>query len=256
MAKTTGLGDNFYLDGYNLSGDTGSIGRVGGGPAALDVTGIDKSAYERLGGLRDGALEWSTWINFTTSASATPTDPTGEHEALRTLALTNRIGSYLVGTTLGNPAASAVGKQVNYDWSRAGDAALSASVQLLPNGYGVEWGNQLTAGVDNATAAASGTGVDFAASTAFGLQAYLHVFDLDGDDATFTIEHSDDNGTDPWTAVTGGAFTEVTAAPASERIQTSRTLAVKRWLRVTVTGTFTSVDFAVVAVKNTVEVLF
>jgi hypothetical protein len=28
MAKTSGLGDNFYLDGYDLSGDTNSLSKI------------------------------------------------------------------------------------------------------------------------------------------------------------------------------------------------------------------------------------
>jgi hypothetical protein len=63
VGKQTGLGDNCYISGYNLSGDVGSLGRIGGGPALLDVTGIDKSAFERLGGLRDGGVDFSAFFN-------------------------------------------------------------------------------------------------------------------------------------------------------------------------------------------------
>ena len=51
MAKSSGLGDNFYVGGYDLSGDTQSLGRIGGGAELLETTGIDKSGIERLGGL-------------------------------------------------------------------------------------------------------------------------------------------------------------------------------------------------------------
>ena len=30
MAKQSGLGDNFYIGGYNLSGDVGSLGSISG----------------------------------------------------------------------------------------------------------------------------------------------------------------------------------------------------------------------------------
>ena len=62
MAKQSGLGDNFYLHGYDVSGDLGSVS-VSGGPAALEVTGIDKSAFERIGGLRTGGMSWQAWFN-------------------------------------------------------------------------------------------------------------------------------------------------------------------------------------------------
>jgi hypothetical protein len=63
MAKTGGLGDNFYIAGFNASGDIGQLGAIGGGPAALVVTGIDKSGFERIGGLRDGRIEYNAFFN-------------------------------------------------------------------------------------------------------------------------------------------------------------------------------------------------
>ena len=63
MAKQTGLGDNYYVGGYDVSGDTSDLSRIGGGPAALVTTGIDKTAFERLGGLRTGGVSWTSWFN-------------------------------------------------------------------------------------------------------------------------------------------------------------------------------------------------
>ena len=48
MAKTSGLGDNCYVGGYDLSGDIGSLGKISGSVATIDVTGINKSAFERI----------------------------------------------------------------------------------------------------------------------------------------------------------------------------------------------------------------
>ncbi|MDX3643224.1 hypothetical protein, partial [Streptomyces sp. MB09-02B] len=68
MAKQSGLGQAFYLGGYNLSGDTGSGDDIGCGLAGTqDVTGIDKSAYERIGLLRDGRLNWTSFFNPATA---------------------------------------------------------------------------------------------------------------------------------------------------------------------------------------------
>lgn len=247
MTKQSGLGDNFYLDGYDLSGDVGSISRVGGGPAALDVTAINKSGYERIGGVRDGAIEWSTFWNVATDQ---------EHDALSTLVLTNRIGTYCRSTTLGNPAACSVGRQVNYDFSRENDGGLSGEVQLLSNGFGVEWGRLMTAGIRTESVATNGTGVDFAASTSFGLQAYLQVFAITSGTATIKLqESSDDGAVDTYADVTGGGFTAVTAR-TSERIATANNLTVERYLRVVTTGTFSGLSFAVVVVKNETAVSF
>jgi hypothetical protein len=61
VAKTSGLGDNFYLAGYDLSGDINNVA-LSGGPATLDVTGIDKSGHERIGGLRTGSMSWKALL--------------------------------------------------------------------------------------------------------------------------------------------------------------------------------------------------
>ena len=63
MAKSSGLGDNCYIGGYDLSGDIMALSKVSGGPATLDVTAINKSAHERIGGIRDGALDFSSAFN-------------------------------------------------------------------------------------------------------------------------------------------------------------------------------------------------
>ncbi|WP_049562240.1 hypothetical protein [Nonomuraea sp. SBT364] len=251
MAKQSGLGDAFWLGGYDLSGDVGSLGRIGGGLAGTqDVTGINKSGMERIGLVRDGALEWTSFFNPATAAA---------HEVLSTLPTTDRICTYGRGTALGSPAACMVGKQINYDPSRAADGSLTISVQALANGYGLEWGRQLTAGARTDTEATDGDSVDFGAAGSFGLQAWLHVTEFTGTDVTIALEQSsDDAAADAFAAVTGGAFTEVTAGPTSERIQTARDQAVEQYLRVvtSTTGGFTSLSFVVVVSVNPVSVVF
>lgn len=243
MAKTGGLGDALYIAGFNASGDIQQLGAIGGGPALLDVTGIDKSAHERIGGLRDGRFEMTTFFNHVAVTG-------GTHEKLSALPRTDVILTYCRGTVLGNAAASLVGKQVNYDPTRAADGSLTFGVAAQANGYGIEWGQQLTAGVRTDTAATNGTAIDTTASASFGAQAYLQVFSFTGTDATITIQDSADNTT--FANVTGLSFTQVTAAPASQRIATSNTATIRRYVRVvtTTTGGFTSLSFAVNFVKN------
>src|SRR5437868_5345936 len=106
MAKTSGLGDNFYVGGYDLSGDTASLDEIGGGPAVIDVTGINKSAFERIGGLRDGRIEWTSHFNPDT-VGVTFT----EHTALAGLPTTDVGLMYFRGTILDSPVAAMVGKQ-------------------------------------------------------------------------------------------------------------------------------------------------
>jgi hypothetical protein len=250
MAKQAGMGDNLWVAGRNVSGDIGSLSRIGGGPAALVTTGIDKSAHERLGGLRDGGLEFTSFFNDATNQA---------FDLFSDLPTTDVIGSYLRGTTLGNWAASVVAKQANYDGTRNQDGSLTFATSLMPNGYGLEWGKQLTAGMRTDTGAASGTGVDFGAGASFGLQAWLHVLSFSGTDVTVKIQESSDNSGDAYADVVGGGFTQITgSAPLAQRIQTARNLAVERYLRVTTvtTGGFTDLKFVVIATLNATEVLF
>lgn len=248
MAKTGGLGDNLYIAGFNASGDTNSLGNIGGGPAVLVVTGIDKSAFERIGGLRDGRIEWVSYFN--------PTLVTGAHSKLSTLPRTDQILTYCRGTTLGNPAACMVAKVLNYDPTRGDDGSLTFAVSAQSNAYGLEWGQQLTAGIRTDTAATNGTSIDTTASAAFGAQAYLHCTAFTGTDVTVKIQDSADNSS--FADVTGLTFTQITAAPTSERLATAAGATIRRYLRaVTVTtGGVTSVSFSVTVVKNDTTVSF
>lgn len=242
MTKTAGMGDRLYLSGYDLSGDIGSLSRIAGGPRPLTVTGINKDGMERLGGKRDGGIDFMAYFNPSAAQA---------HARLSPLPSTDVLGTYLRGTTIGNPAASCVAKQVNYDPNRGEDGSLTMGVQLLSNGYGIEWGDQLTAGARTDTGATAGTAVDFTASSAFGLQAYLQVIAFSGTDVTITIQESSDNGADAYANVVGGGFTQVTGI-TSQRIATATNLAVERYLKVTTTTSagFTSVTFVVMVVRN------
>ncbi len=242
MAKQTGLGDNFYLDGWDLSGDTASLGNVGGGITTLDTTGIDKSAFERIAGLRDGRMEWVSHFNPAAGK---------QHDALSTLVLTSRIGMYCRGTALGSPAAGLVGKQLNYDPSRGNDGALTIAVSLqASDGEPLEWGRLATAGKRTDTSAGSGSSLDNGAASTDGLVAYLQVFSFTGTSCTVTLQSSSDDGAgDAFAAVTGGAFVAATAQGA-QRIATATGQGVERYLRVTTTGTFTECTFAVLVARR------
>lgn len=253
MTKQSGMGDNLYVHGVDLSGDIGSLQNLHGGAAVQDVTGINRSAIERLLLLRDGGMDFSSFFNKALAQ---------EHKTLSPLPTTDILVAYFRGTALGSPAACLNAKQLNHDGTRAADGSFVKTTSAQGQGYGLEWGSQLTAGRRVDVGATAGTGVDFAnfgAPVAFGLQAYLHVFAFTGTDATIRIQESSDNGVgDAFANVTGGAFTAVTAAPFAQRIETTRALAVERYLRVTTstTGGFTSLDFAVVVNVNPIAVAF
>lgn len=241
MAKQSGLGDNFLLGGFNLTGDTQSLGRVSNPRAIADMTGIDKTAYERQHLLKDGAIEWTSFFNDAASAA---------HPTLKAVSSADTIVSYLRGTALGSAMASMVGKQIDYAPTRPADGTLTIAVSAMANGYGLEWGQQLTPGLKTDTSATNGTGVDTTASAAFGAQAYLHITAFTGTNVQIRVEDSADNVT--FAAVTGLTFTTATGV-GSERLATANTATIRRYLRVaTFGGTFSSVTFAVSVVKNEV----
>lgn len=241
MTKGHGLGDGFFLDGYDLSGDVGSIGRLGGGPTPSEVTGLDKYAPERKATRFDGEMSWVGWFNDATDQ---------ERDALEGLVLTSRIGTYVYKSTLGNPCASLVGKQINYDWNRPQDGTLTSAVQVLADsGFCLDWGVQLTARKRTDTGATNGSPVDNGAGTSFGLQAYLHVFSFTGTSCTVKLQESSDNSGDAYADVTGGGFTAATGR-TSQRIATATDLTVERYLRVATTGTFSECTFFVQVTRN------
>jgi hypothetical protein len=247
MAKSTGMGARFFLDGYDLSGDIGSLSRINTARAVNEVPGIDVSAMERLHAHRDGGMEWSAWMNPTAGQS---------HPVLSAIPSTDRHAMYLDRATIGAAGAACVCKQTDFAPSRGTDGSLTLGVTVESNAYGLEWGDMLTAGKRTDTTATNGAGVDLLASTAFGLQAYLQVFSFTGTSVTVKLQESSDNGgADAWADVTGGGFVAATAR-GTQRIQTARGLTVERYLRAVTTGTFTSAVFAVLVVKNPISVSF
>jgi hypothetical protein len=251
MPKQAGMGDQLYINGSNLSGDVGSLAGIRTPIGAIDTTGIDKYGHERIAGQRDGGLDFTSFFNKTAV--------TGAHKVLSTLPTTDRIATYLRGTTPGRNGAGLVCKQLNYDPDRSDTGEFTMKISLTANGYGLEWGTMMTAGARVDTTGTNGTPVDFTAGTAFGLQAYLQVTAVVGTSVTVKLQDSTDNAVgDPYADVVGGGFTAVTpgGAPTAQRIATAGNLTVKRWLRVVTTGTFTSATFVVLVVRNPISTAF
>lgn len=247
MSKQSGLGMNLYVGGNNLSGDTSNLPNIGGGPAALDVTAIDKSGFERIGGQRSGQINWVSFFN-----------PTGAHPVLSALPTADVGVMATIGTSIGSPAACEIAKQIGYNPTRAANGMFTFQVDTQSNGYGIEWGRLLTAGRRTDTAATNGTAWDdTTVSTAFGWQAYLHAFAFTGTDATVKIQDSADNSS--FADLSGAAFTQITSGtPQAQRLAGGSTATVRRYLRVSTvtTGGFSSLTFAVTFVRNRVSVSF
>lgn len=247
MAKQSGLGDKLLIDGYDVSGDIGSLSSISSTAAPFEVTAIDKSAIERIPGRVDGMLGFTAFFNDAANR---------EHAVFKAKGGgANRVCCWLRGGTIGKGGYGIVAKQQNYDPSRPADGSLTIDVQAIGAAYGGEFADQLTGGLRTDTGAANGASLDNLVATTRGLSAYLQVTAFAGTDATVRIQESSDDAVgDPFANVTGGGFTQVTVAPTAERIVTSVTLSVERYLRaVTVTtGGFTSLTFSVLVFRSPV----
>lgn len=242
MTKQSGLGDNFYVGGYDLSGDIASLESLSQPVGTLDVTAINESAHDRLAGQIDGSMAFTSYFDPAVNAS---------HPVLKALPRTDVQMMYFRGTTLGNPAAAQVGKQIDYSPTRGNDGALTVTISAQANGFGLEWGNMLTAGLRTDTTATAGSNFDFGAATSFGFQAYLQVTAFTGTDVTVKLQDATTSG-GTYADVSGGAFAQTTAAHTAQRISSVNTATVREFVKVTTvtTGGFTSATFAVILVKN------
>lgn len=240
--KTAGMGDNFYIAGVDLSGDVNALSSIHGGPAALDFTTINLSAFARQGGLRDGGIDFTSLFD-----PYSPGVPAGQF----LLPLTDQIASYFRGTAIGNDCASMVSKQVNWDPTRGTDGSFIFSESLQSNGFGLEWGTQLTPGIrtdGSATAAGPGNSFDTGGSLAFGAQMYVHLFAFAGTSVTISVWDSADNIT--FAAVASLTTAALSSAPQAARVTIANNATVRRYLAVATVGTFSNAQFAVHVTKN------
>lgn len=239
MAKQSGLGDQLFIDGTDIGADVMSISNLSTPRETLNATGITQFAQARMYGKRDGQAEFTAFFNDAVA---------GTHEKLKTLPRVDVHVVYLRGQGLGSEGIGLVGKQIDYAPTRGDDGSLTFAVAASANGFGIDWGDQLTTGIQTDAAATDSAGLDTLTSASFGWQAYLQVFSVGSGTAVVELEDSADDLTyDP---LTGGAFTGATTKTAQRLQSASTTATVRRYVRVVTTGTFTDLVFAVVFTKN------
>lgn len=232
MAKQTGLTDNFFIDGHDLSGDVTSVDTISGQKATLDTPVLEKAAMVRLAGHGSGEISFTSWFDDGTNL---------EHTALKGLPTSDVVVLYTRGVATDSPAAGLIAKQINYDGSKGSDKALTMSVQCLSNSVPLEWGILLTDGLITQSSSGSTSSKDDSASSSSGIAAYLQMVDINSGAPTITIEHSANNSS--WSTLL--SFTAISdgGEPTAERVTASGT--VNRYLRVTSTGTFSNAKFVV-----------
>jgi hypothetical protein len=185
-----------------------------------------------------------SWVSFFDTAIGRA------HPTLSPLQYTDVVLTYAHGAVAGNPAASMVSRQPNYDGNRGNDGSMLFNVDAIADGNGLSWGVQLTPGLrTDAGPVSPATGLDLTTvSTAFGWTAHLHVTAVVGTSVTVTLQDSADNST--FANLTGGVFPAETG-PDGQRLQSpSATGIVRRYVRAITTGTFSSATFLVNFTRN------
>lgn len=252
MAKQGGLGANFYIAGFDISGDTNDLNNFRGGPKTGDSTDLTQSARSRFGLARDGEMNFKVFFN---------PSPNQEHAALATLPTGDVIATAMMPPlAVGSPCVSQNSKQINYDWKREKDGMLLGDVHCESQAFGQEWGVALTPGKRTDTVATTGAFFDLATvpglgafPTAFGAQAYFQLIAFAGTSVTIDIQHATTSGgAYSSTGLTASALT----TPQSLRVATASNFAVNEFIKLVTTGTFTNAVFAVQLSVNPVSVVF
>lgn len=260
MAKQTGLGARAFVQGIDISGEVNAIGSITSTQELLDVTTIDKSATARLPGREDGSIAFNAWFDpgtlplaaFPPSSDALHVPyawtsaaklPTGQRGVMVQIAVS--------GTpALSDAVAMLQARQSNFDVQRQPGNALACTATFQADGAGIVWGKALTAGMVTHASAASGTSIDDAAASSAGAIAMVQARPPASGTATPVIQDSADDSS--FAAITGMTFTAVanTDAPTAQLVQSSATQAIRRYVRVASTGTFTNFPVAMAYRRN------
>lgn len=136
MAKQSGLGDQLIIDdnggtARDISNDITSIS-IPTPQNLQDVTGLDKSAMERLPLLQDGSVQVQGVFNPAANMS---------HDVFKSKANVRTVTYRVGGNTNGNPELELNMYVENYDLSRGNDGSLTFSATLqLADGVVPTWG--------------------------------------------------------------------------------------------------------------------
>jgi hypothetical protein len=232
MAKSVGLAQKFFLHGYDVSGDVGSVDGCAIPTDMIDVTAIDKSARENIAGKSSSELAWTAYFNDATVA---------HHEAHKSLVRTDLIASWFNGQAIGDAVFVITGKNDNQPGTRGQDGSFTFAPHLAGSGQDSgAWMLAGSAGVDVSASAGSESSIDSGAGTSNGLESVLHTIDIDSGTPTMTIEDSANDST--WATLKAFSAVADGSEPTAERVEIAGT--VDRYLRITGSGTYSNLDFA------------
>lgn len=232
MPKRAGFPQNFYVEGRDVSGDVGSIESASFKRSLGTITGIDKSAEERIPLLGDGQLTWKAWFNDSTDQG---------HDAFKNLGDADTGILWALGLAVGDPAAFLTAKRFSYETSRGEDGSLQCSLDAQgTGGTCLEWGRMLTAGKVTHAGAANGASLDNAAPSSSGAVVAIEHFALGSGTVTYLWQDSPDNSV----FTTRITFTAISGAATRKSERRTFDGTVARYTRIASSGTFTNAVFA------------
>ena len=135
MAKQTGLGDYVAVDDSggtvrDISNDIGDYG-VNIAQELITVTGLDKSAQERITGMSDGDVTLNGFFNAASNKS---------HDVFKTRTGTRTVDIRIGGNSSSNPKVTMEMQIASYALTRGSDGSLTWSVTLnLADGTVPTW---------------------------------------------------------------------------------------------------------------------
>ena len=151
MAKQSGINERLYVAEFDLSGDVGALNTVRAGRNLMDVTGLNKSAVERLRLLRDGEIDFTAFFDAAAGA---------EYPVLKNRGGTQTLVTWCTGVVSGTPTGSLIGRQSTFDHNRGADGSLVITSNFMGDSTGLEWGELVTSAAQDFASAAASTGAD------------------------------------------------------------------------------------------------
>lgn len=237
MAKKSGLAQEMYVAGYDISGDVGSVSSMAVTSNSQDVTGLNQSAHQRIGTLHDASIAFDTFFNDASNAL---------HDALKGLPTTDVGAMYLTGTTRGDGAFCMEAKQIDYNWTRGADGSLTGTTEARSSSGGANWCRLLVKKVTHSSATdETGIVAPGGAQTTKGAVGYLQHMSAGSGTVEYDIEDSSDstNGSDgAWANLLAFADVATPWNPITGRVQVTGN--VEKWVRASTNGTFTNAVFA------------
>lgn len=233
MAFSNSLSAKIYLNGWNLTCYFKSVS-ANGQVATADTTVLCDTFMSFITGQKSGNLTLSGLYDGAEDA---------DFDILNAAFGADKVFLFFPqGDTHGNIGVGLSGFTTSLEIPAEISSAVMLNAEIQSN-TGFDFGKSLHA-LSAETSAGNGTSLDNAAATTNGATAYLLVTDFDGTDATIKVQDSADNSSFA-DIIT---FTQITADNQAER--KAITGNVRRYTRMNLSGTFTSITFVLLLCRK------